>query len=279
MSHPPSPYYTDLHSKPIFSSKTHREGYILYFWASWHESSAPGGSTHALFETLAASVVPSSSAIHCGRIEAERYPTLCLEYNVTVVPTFVFVYSDDRPIQKWEGTMSMDMNSTSDHSSSSSVLALTQAAQDLLEWTLVSSSSSSSTPIISTTVNHSSTSTLNGEIQLQQFTATNTTTMTLEDRLKKLIHQSKVMVFMKGLPSAPRCGFSRQICQILDKTRIPYEAFDILQDETVRQGLKDYSKWPTYPQLYVNGELIGGLDIVKELEESGELEAVLAAGV
>jgi Grx4 family monothiol glutaredoxin len=99
----------------------------------------------------------------------------------------------------------------------------------------------------------------------------------LEDRLKKLVNRHKVMLFMKGLPSAPQCGFSRQIVEILDESSVPYDAFNILEDEEVRQGLKEFSDWPTYPQLYVNGDLVGGLDIVKELKESSELEDVLNA--
>ena len=97
----------------------------------------------------------------------------------------------------------------------------------------------------------------------------------LNDRLKEIVNQSKVMVFIKGSPAAPRCGFTRQLIEILDSKKIEYGSFDILSDEEVRQGLKTYSNWPTYPQLYVNGSLVGGLDIVKELNASGELEDAL----
>ncbi|XP_013193971.1 glutaredoxin 3 [Amyelois transitella] len=101
-------------------------------------------------------------------------------------------------------------------------------------------------------------------------------TLKLEDRLKALINKHKVMVFMKGNRDAPRCGFSRTLIQILNGIGVSYDTFDILTDEEVRQGLKEYSDWPTYPQLYVKGELIGGLDIIKELQANGELEATLA---
>jgi len=97
----------------------------------------------------------------------------------------------------------------------------------------------------------------------------------LNERLKGLINKSQVMVFMKGDRDAPRCGFSKQLIGILNETKIPYETFDILTDEEVRQGLKKYSDWPTYPQVYVKGELIGGLDIIKELLASDELIATL----
>lgn len=99
--------------------------------------------------------------------------------------------------------------------------------------------------------------------------------VTLEHRLKTIINQSPVMLFMKGNKEAAKCGFSRQILEVLNGTGVDYDTFDILQDEEVRQGLKTYSNWPTYPQLYVKGELIGGLDIVKEMKESGDLLSVL----
>lgn len=97
----------------------------------------------------------------------------------------------------------------------------------------------------------------------------------LESRLKKLINQAPCMLFMKGSPEAPRCGFSRTIVGILDSHKADYQSFDILQDNQVREGLKKFSNWPTYPQLYLNGELMGGLDIVKEMNESGELKDML----
>ena len=97
----------------------------------------------------------------------------------------------------------------------------------------------------------------------------------LEDRLKKLTSQESCMLFMKGNPVNPRCGFSRTIITILDSYKAEYKTFDILQDNDVREGLKKFSNWPTYPQLYLNGELIGGLDIVREMSEAGELESML----
>lgn len=99
--------------------------------------------------------------------------------------------------------------------------------------------------------------------------------VSLDERLKSLINKAKVMVFMKGNPSQPKCGFSRTLMEMLKGTGVAFETFDILEDEEVRQGLKEYSKWPTYPQVYVKGELIGGLDILKELKEGGELESTL----
>ncbi|CAM0956589.1 unnamed protein product [Alopecurus aequalis] len=98
----------------------------------------------------------------------------------------------------------------------------------------------------------------------------------LEDRLKALISSSPVMLFMKGNPDAPRCGFSSKVVNALKRAGISFGSFDILSDEEVRQGLKTYSNWPTFPQLYYKSELMGGCDIVLEMEKSGELTSTLS---
>ena len=98
----------------------------------------------------------------------------------------------------------------------------------------------------------------------------------LEDRLKALISSSPVMLFMKGNPDAPRCGFSSKVVNALNGAGVSFGSFDILSDEEVRQGLKTYSNWPTFPQLYYKSELMGGCDIVLEMEKSGELKSTLS---
>lgn len=99
---------------------------------------------------------------------------------------------------------------------------------------------------------------------------------TLEDRLKKLVNSSPVILFMKGSPEAPRCGFSSKVVNALKEEGIEFGSFDILSDEEVRQGLKTFSNWPTYPQLYYKGELVGGCDIILELKNNGELKSTLS---
>ncbi|KIO25057.1 hypothetical protein M407DRAFT_94545 [Tulasnella calospora MUT 4182] len=98
----------------------------------------------------------------------------------------------------------------------------------------------------------------------------------LNARMRTLMNQSKVVVFMKGVPDAPRCGFSRQTVGILREQEVEFTSFDILTDEAVRQGMKKLNDWPTFPQIIVNGELFGGLDILKESIETGEFEGVKA---
>ncbi len=92
-----------------------------------------------------------------------------------------------------------------------------------------------------------------------------------------LVHKNRVMLFMKGNKVFPSCGFSARVVQILKQYPIEFETFNVLADPNVRQGIKDYANWPTIPQLYVNGEFVGGCDIVTEMHESGELKKVLDA--
>lgn len=100
-------------------------------------------------------------------------------------------------------------------------------------------------------------------------------TVDLNMRLDGLIRTAPVMLFMKGNPTEPRCGFSRKIVELLQSNNVQFSSFDILSDQEVREGLKTYSDWPTFPQLYANAELIGGLDIVKEMAEAGDLNGQL----
>lgn len=97
----------------------------------------------------------------------------------------------------------------------------------------------------------------------------------LNERLRALISRSHCMVFMKGTPEQPRCGFSRTLIEILRQHEVAFDTFDILTDNDVRQGLKTFSNWPTYPQVYAAGELIGGLDIIRDLDKEGELKSAI----
>ena len=91
-------------------------------------------------------------------------------------------------------------------------------------------------------------------------------------RLKSLVNASDCVVFMKGSPAAPQCGFSRRLVDLLNGENVDYSTFDILTDSEVREGLKAYSNWPTYPQVYHKGQLVGGLDVIQELKDANELE-------
>ena len=98
----------------------------------------------------------------------------------------------------------------------------------------------------------------------------------LRKRIADTIARGRVMLFMKGNPAMPQCGFSAAVVGILKQTGVPFESYNILADQELREGLKDYSRWPTYPQLYLDGKLVGGCDIVRELHGRGELATMLA---
>eukprot|EP00698_Gefionella_okellyi_P010432 TRINITY_DN2706_c0_g1_i1.p1 TRINITY_DN2706_c0_g1~~TRINITY_DN2706_c0_g1_i1.p1 ORF type:complete len:271 (-),score=56.95 TRINITY_DN2706_c0_g1_i1:544-1356(-) len=104
-----------------------------------------------------------------------------------------------------------------------------------------------------------------------------TMTPELRERITAMLSDNAVLLFMKGHPGKPRCKFSRQIIEVLKLHCVRYNWFDILEDNDIRQGLKEYSNWPTFPQLYSNGKLVGGVDIVTELAEAGELLSQLPA--
>jgi monothiol glutaredoxin len=96
------------------------------------------------------------------------------------------------------------------------------------------------------------------------------------DRIKSDIDANDIVLFMKGTPQFPMCGFSGQVVQILDYLGVTYKCINVLDDADLRQGIKDYANWPTIPQLYVKGEFIGGCDIVREMYEAGELQQMLS---
>lgn len=99
---------------------------------------------------------------------------------------------------------------------------------------------------------------------------------TINERIKRQIEADDVVLYMKGTPVFPMCGFSAAVVQVLSEVGVPFQAYNILDDMELRQGLKEFSNWPTFPQLYVKGELVGGCDIVREMHESGELAALFA---
>ena len=97
----------------------------------------------------------------------------------------------------------------------------------------------------------------------------------LQSRIQGIVDSGPTVLFMKGNPAAPQCGFSAQVVQVLNRLLPEYQTFDVLSDSEVREGVKEFSDWPTIPQLYVGGEFMGGCDIVKEMYDSGELHDAL----
>ena len=97
----------------------------------------------------------------------------------------------------------------------------------------------------------------------------------IDDRIREQIQADDVVLYMKGTPVFPMCGFSSQVVQILSHVGVRFQSYNILDDMELRQGLKEFSNWPTFPQLYVRGELVGGCDIIREMHQSGELAQML----
>ena len=100
-------------------------------------------------------------------------------------------------------------------------------------------------------------------------------TATVHERIGADVAAADVVLFMKGTPTFPQCGFSSMVAQVLNHLGVSYASHDVLQDPELRQGIKEFSNWPTIPQLYVKGEFVGGCDIVREMYETGELVALL----
>jgi monothiol glutaredoxin len=99
--------------------------------------------------------------------------------------------------------------------------------------------------------------------------------MSIDQFIDNEVKKNEVVLFMKGTPQFPMCGFSGQVVQILDYLGVPYKGLNVLENDELRQGIKGYSNWPTIPQLYVKGEFVGGCDIIREMFQSGELQSML----
>tara|TARA_B100000427_G_scaffold319364_1_gene317513 strand:- start:988 stop:1305 length:318 start_codon:yes stop_codon:yes gene_type:complete len=99
--------------------------------------------------------------------------------------------------------------------------------------------------------------------------------MDIKNKIKEMIEKNNICLFMKGTPDSPQCGFSMAVVNALKHLNVKFEGINVLEDQNLRQGIKEYSDWPTIPQLYIKGEFIGGCDIVKEMFEKGELKKIL----
>jgi monothiol glutaredoxin len=98
-------------------------------------------------------------------------------------------------------------------------------------------------------------------------------------KIDEQVKKHKIIVYMKGTPSFPMCGFSAATIEVLDSYNVPYESVNVLEDPVIREGIKRYSNWPTIPQVYINGEFVGGCDIVREMHANGELEPLIRVAV
>jgi Grx4 family monothiol glutaredoxin len=175
-----------------------------------------------------------------GRVEAEQCPELAEQHKITVVPTFLF----------WKGGASLAQQRIE----GAKTAELTQAVAKLAAGGQVPAAGAAGAGPAAVVAGEDS-----------------------KARLLRLVNHAPVMLFMKGSPAAPQCGFSRQAVEVLQATGARFSSFNILEHPEVRTGLKELFNWPTFPQLYVSGQLVGGLDVMRELAEDGSLKAMIPA--
>ncbi|KAF8923016.1 thioredoxin-like protein [Dissophora ornata] len=212
--------------------------YALNFWAAW---APPCAQMNEVFEELAA----KNSAVKFIKIEAEKFPDISEEYEIAAVPSFVIV-KEGKVIDRVEGANAPELSKA------------------IAKYSGSASSTAASASAAGSNVAHS---VAPPSLSPEEMNA----------RLKELTSSSSVMIFIKGTPTAPRCQFSRQLLEILTAQNIRFSSFNILADDEVRQAMKSFSDWPTFPQVYVKGEFVGGLDVVKEMVASGEFQALVPA--
>ncbi|KAI9791140.1 MAG: monothiol glutaredoxin grx4 [Piccolia ochrophora] len=270
---------TDITTPSDFQSHltSHPDGtvHVLNFHAPW---AAPCWQMRTILSTLASSYPPSDPAsITFASINAEDLPDISEEYDVTAVPYLILIRSG-KVLDTLGGSDATKVRElverhagkpgapSQQNGAGKSTLPPAQKADDPAPTTSTnlsayapSSSDPSTAPEMTSTL-HTGSSTSdpaasNPQAEEQQ---------DLHSRLTSLVRAAPVMLFMKGTPSVPQCGFSRQLVALLRGKGVRYGFFNILADEDVRQGLKTFADWPTFPQLWVDGDLVGGLDIVKE---------------
>lgn len=226
---------TEIVSEDQFTELTNNAGnklLVLYFHTPW---AAPCIQMNAAYAQLAEEN-PSTTFLS---INADDHPDISELFEVSTVPYFVLI-RDDTILKEVSGADPKDFINALNEVQSAPVTESQEAAP-----------APATAPLSSTT-------------PAQPEEEQEETPEELNARLKQLTEAAPVMLFMKGTPAAPECGFSRQTVAILRENQVRFGFFDILKDDSVRQGLKAFSDWPTFPQLYINGEFQGGLDIIKE---------------
>ena len=212
----------------------------------------------ALASTYTATSPPSISFIS---VDAEEQSDIAETYDVPAVP-FIILQRDGKTLESVSGSDPARVRAALDkHYTSASAVRAGGAANgtgqtkklDLPPAQTVTRPDVPPSSMIATGPKDASTAEENGTVSTKE---------QLQTRLSELVKAAPVMLFMKGTPSAPQCGFSRQTVGMLREKGVRYGFFNILADDDVRQGLKEYADWPTYPQVWVDGELVGGLDIV-----------------
>ncbi|KAM7506087.1 hypothetical protein LguiB_004991 [Lonicera macranthoides] len=227
---------------------------ILHFWAKWCEASK---QMDQIFSHLSTDFPHS----HFFRVEAEEQPEISEEYKVSAVPFFVFL-EDGKSVDTLEGA---------DPSSLANKVAKVAGSVSPGELATPAGLGMAAGPTILETVKDFAKENGSSEAESQLPSGLSDG---LKKQLQQLVESHPVMLFMKGSPKEPKCGFSRKVVDVLNKEKIKFGSFDILADIEIREGLKKFSNWPTFPQLYCKGELLGGCDIIIAMHEGGELKEI-----
>ena len=229
---------------------------VLYFHAPW---AAPCAQMRAVLSALA-SQYPATNppSIAFLSVNAEELPDISEEYNVTAVP-FVVLVRDNKILETISGSEAIQVRDAVERHAGAAAAASADGAPKTVIPPPLTAVPRENVPATATQAPAT-----NGNAAAPALTPEQSKEA-LFARLAELVKAAPVMLFMKGSPSAPQCGFSRQIVGILRERSVKYGFFNILADEDVRQGLKEFADWPTFPQLWVEGELVGGLDIVRPL--------------
>ncbi|KAM7529996.1 hypothetical protein LguiB_033406 [Lonicera macranthoides] len=245
---------TDSITADAINCEDNHQWKVTVYPQNYQHTAAPNADQHS-----AGGIVLQGKCDTVCLVEAEEQPEISEAYSISAVPYFVF-FKDGKTVDTLEGA---------DPSSLANKVAKVAGSNHPGEPAAPASLGMAAAPTIIETVkelyNVNDSSPLKGIKKGPN----------LEDRLKKLITSSPVMLFMKGNADYPKCGFSSKVVEALKEEGVEFGTFDILSDEEVRQGLKKFSNWPTFPQLYYKGELIGGCDIVLEMKSNGELKSTL----
>ena len=230
---------------------------VLYFHTPW---AAPCKQMHTILTTLASTYTSPDSAPSFLSINAEDLPDISESYDVTAVPFLVLV-RDDETLETVSGSDAAKVRGAIERHAGSRGNSGKAGIPPPL--TATPRETNGSTP--TATKDLSSYAPNASDPPTAPAYSSGTTDQSkdeLHTRLSNLVKAAPVMLFMKGTPSAPQCGFSRQLVSLLRENSVKYGFFNILADDEVRQGLKEFADWPTFPQLWMSGELVGGLDIV-----------------
>ena len=236
---------------------------VLYFHTPW---AAPCAQMTQVLQTLA-STYPADNTTLFLSINAEDLPDISESHNVTAVP-FIVLQRANQTLETVSGSDASKVRAAVERHAAGGAAKGRASIPPLQEATPRQPTTTNGTSHAAKDLSAYAPSPSDPQTA-PQFSANGISSSSTADekadlqaRLEKLVHAAPVMLFMKGTPSAPQCGFSRQLVSILRENGVKYGFFNILADEDVRQGLKEYADWPTFPQLWTRGELVGGLDIV-----------------